>query len=60
MANITLKARPSNTITLIARTVSGKAARFSFAKFGQARFGKQDGVTLVVRPNTTITLIVRP
>jgi len=46
----TKQARPSKTFTKQART-SGGAGRFSFARFGQARFSVSDQYTREVRPS---------
>lgn len=42
--------RPITSYTKIARLIGGKAARFGFAKFGQARFGITDEYVKVARP----------
>ena len=56
----TKQARPSTTLTKQAKPTSGKMARFSIAKFGEARFGLTDQFTKVAKPATTLTKQARP
>ena len=56
----TKQAKPTSNFTKAARQVSGRAARFLFARFGQARFGKGDSYDKTVRPTANFTKTARP